>query len=156
MLSRRLVLPALGALALLVSAGAVWKAEAQSLNGVSVHVDSVAPSTVGSGGSATLTVTVTTNKGTVDSVKAQALGVNGVTAGPTAFLQNGGGSQWQGAVKAGNNSTKSTRNVPIRVIVHRTGAAPVNVSIRTNATLSVRGKSPGGRNPNQPPPPPDI
>ena len=55
MLSRRLVLPALGALALMVSAGAVWKAEAQG-SGFTVQITN-ATNPVPSGGAVTVTGT---------------------------------------------------------------------------------------------------
>jgi len=151
MLSRRLVLPALGALALMVSAGAVWKAEAQG-GPFSVQITS-ATNPVASGGMVTVTGTASTNVGRITSVSAR-LGGGQVTT------LNNPGQSFSLQVKAPINNGKSTAHPTLKLTAKRNAGNPrskaVSMSIQVLPRGGGGGGGGGGHDPNQPPPPPNI
>ena len=149
MLSRRLVLPAMGALALMVSAGAVWKAEAQG-SGFTVQITN-ATNPVPSGGAVTVTGTASTNVGRITSVTARLVGGSSATV-------NNPGQSFSLQLRAPVNNGKSPANVRLTVTARRSAGNPR--SKNTSMTLRVLprggGGHGGGHDPNQPPPPPNI
>ena len=144
MLSRRLVLPALGALALMVSAGAVWKAEAQGTP-FSVHITS-ATNPVNSGGTVSVSGTASTNVGNITTVTGR-IGLSSSTV-------NAPGGSFNLQVKAPANTGTTPINVVLKVTARRN--AGITRSTSTSMTIKVLPRSGGGHNPSQPPPPPNI
>ena len=145
MLSRRLFLPALGALALMVSAGAVWKAEAQG-PGFSVHITS-ATNPVNSGGTVSVSGNASTNVGSITTVTGR-IGLSSSTV-------NAPGGSFNLQVKAPVNTGTTPINVVLKVTARRSAGLTRSTSTTMSIKVLPRGGG-GGHNPNQPPPPPNI
>jgi len=152
MLSRRLVLPALGALALMVSAGAVWQAEAQG-SGFTLQITN-ATSPVASGGIVTVTGTASTNVGSITAITAQ--------LGSARATVNNPGQTFSLQLKAPANNSKVAKNVKLTLTARRNAGNPRRASASSIITVNPHagsgggGGGGGGHDPNQPPPPPNI
>jgi hypothetical protein len=157
LLSRRLLLPALGALALAVSAGAVWKAQAQG--GFSLTQLTANPNPVTGGATTLVRVKVNMPAGTtLQSVRAQTLAGNGLLASGPIDLTSAGGGFFQGNLTSPKNNTTAQRSVTLRVTATRATGTPrtvrANIALRVNRTAA--GGGGGGTNPSRPPAPPNI
>ena len=156
LLSRRLLLPALGALALAVSAGAVWKAQAQG--GFSLTQLTANPNPVTGGATTLVRVKVNMPVGTtLQSVRAQTLAGNGLLASGPINLTAAGGGFFQGNLTSPKNNTTAQRSVTLRVTATRATGTPrtatASIVLRVNRTATGGG---GGTNPSRPPAPPNI
>jgi len=132
----------------MVSAGAVWKAEAQGA-GFSVQITNVT-NPVASGGVVTVSGTASTNSGAITSVTAHLAGGSSATVnnpGPSFSLQ----------VQAPVNNTKAPKNVKLTLTAKRNAGNPRSKSTSVTIKVSPRnGGGGGGHDPDSPPPPPTI
>jgi hypothetical protein len=154
-ISRRLLLPALGALALAISAGAAWNAQAQG--GFSLSQLTATPNPVTGGQTTAVRVKVNAPAGTtITQVRAQTLAGAGLPASAAVNLSPAGQGFYQGNLLTPKNNTTVQKVVTLRVTATRATGNPRTVT--ANASLRIN-RTTGGTpppSPNRPPPPPNI
>jgi hypothetical protein len=158
--SRRLFLPALGALVLIASGSIAWKAHAETVTPVTVRLNSMAPNPVASGGNVQLDLTVTTTTGSITAVSAQTLAATGISGSAVVPLTLVSG-HWKTSstrpLVAPKNTTTTQKSVQLQVnATYRVGTTSRIVAVKMNTLLKVNPGSSGGGGTTTPPPPPKI